>query len=136
MLLWHIITLILHLYVYDTIITKIVLMSKAKCQCLLAHKLLLRHLSKQHHHLPLPALCVSKPWHSSTLSIIIIMTIMYIILVQRISRHIHAFFSYTLPWFLGLAVSTSGIGLVDLSSSPMGGSNLARKNRNNYIQVF
>ncbi len=42
-----------------------VLMTKAKCQCLLARKLLLRHLSKLHHHQPVPALCVTEPWHSS-----------------------------------------------------------------------
>ena len=60
------------------------------------------------------------------LSIITIMTIIYIILDQRISRQIYAFFPYTLHCFLGIAVRTPGIGRVDLCSSPMGGSNLTR----------
>ena len=62
------------------------------------------------------------------LSIITIMTVIYIILEQRISRHIYPFLSYTLHCFRGLAVRTPGIGRVDLCSSPMGGSNLTRKN--------
>ena len=67
------------------------------------------------------------------LSIITIMTVIYIILEQRISRQIFAFFSYTLHCFLGLAVRTPGIGRVDLCSSPVSWSNLTRKNRRNYI---
>ena len=67
------------------------------------------------------------------LSIITIMTVIYIILEQRISRQIYAFFQYTLHCFLGIAVRTPGIGRVDLCSSPMGGSNLTRKNGCNYI---
>ncbi len=67
------------------------------------------------------------------LSIITIMTVIHIILDQRISRHIYAFLSYTLHCFLGIAVRTPGIGRVDLCSSPMGGSNLTRKYGCNYI---
>ena len=54
------------------------------------------------------------------LFIITIMTVIYIILEQQISRQIYAFFSYTLHCFLGLAVRTPGIGPVDLCSSPVG----------------
>ena len=44
------------------------------------------------------------------LSIITIMTVIYIILDHRISRHIYAFVSYTLHCFLGIAVRTPCIG--------------------------
>ena len=67
------------------------------------------------------------------LFIITIMTVIYIILEQQISRQIYAFFSYTLHCFLGLAVRTPGIGPVDLCSSPVGWSNLTRRNICNYI---
>jgi hypothetical protein len=50
-----------------------------------------------------------------------------IILVKLTSSQIYALFSYTLHWFLGLAVSTPNSGRVDLCSSPKGGSNLTRK---------
>ena len=67
------------------------------------------------------------------LSIITIITVIYIILEQQISHDIYPFFKYTLHCSRGLAVSIPGIGRVDLCSSPMGGSNLTRKNRHKAI---